>query len=97
MTTTDTDLSRGQASLDLAARRAPIALAICGAISIWVDPSIWLHGELKETRKAVQANAVSVAVNAEAIEANAKAIARGRPAWAGWRPIWTDWRRSWIS
>ena len=54
--------------MDLAVRRAPIALAICGAISIWIGPSIWLHGELKGIRDAVQANAVSIASNTARIE-----------------------------
>ena len=41
---------------DLMAKRSPIVLAICGVISIWAAPSIWLHEELRETKEVVISN-----------------------------------------
>ena len=38
---------------------APSVIAVCSAVSIWVAPSIWLHGELKGLGAKVQANTVS--------------------------------------
>ena len=46
---------------DVAAKRAPLVLAIMGAISIWAGPSLFLHEGQQSNRRVIQENTVGIA------------------------------------
>ena len=46
---------------DVATKRAPVVLAICGAVSIWAGPSLLLYEGQQINRRAIQENTVGIA------------------------------------
>ena len=59
------DSTRGESNnatrWDVAIKRAPVVLAICGAVSIWAGPSLLLHEGQQINRRAIQENTVGIA------------------------------------
>ena len=51
----------GVTKWDVAAKRAPLALAIMGAISIWAGPSLFLYEGQQSNRRVIQENTVGIA------------------------------------
>ena len=40
-------------ALPLLARYAPVVLAFCGAISLWLRPTVWLRQDIRYTNKRI--------------------------------------------
>ena len=54
-------MSNNATRWDVATKRAPVALAICGAVSIWAGPSLLLYEGQQINRRAIQENTVGIA------------------------------------
>ena len=55
------NMSNNATRWDVATKRAPVVLVICGAVSIWAGPSLLLYEGQQINRRAIQENTVGIA------------------------------------